>query len=224
MLFSQRKGLKPMSKEIQRELLDQELRNGLWSCFHVTYLEQWNGLYNKLHDSNLELLFVRFWHSFFKFPVDNLHLRDFSGSAGRLREFFFKAAWNEVYDFLEFSIKNGPEQFADSFREAVNQVLERENSAYRFVTDDITEITSDEEIEAVETAIRDTSAVAGVKAHLRQALQHLADRKSPDYRNSIKESISAVEALCQRVAGEPNASLGKALKVCGRLKKMDTNV
>lgn len=212
MLFSQRKGLKPMSKDIQRESLDQELRGGLWSCFHVCYLKRWNGRYNSLDGSNLETLFLLFWHSFFKFPVDNLDLDNFSGSARRLRELFFKASWNEVYDFIEFTVKNAPEQFAESFRDMVNEVLERENSAYRFVTNNITEITSDEEIEAIESAIQDTSAIAGVRVHLRQALQHLSDRKSRDYRNSIKESISAVEALCQRVAGEPDTSLGKALK------------
>lgn len=40
-----------------------------------------------------------------------------------------------------------------------------------------------------------------------------ADRKAPDYRNSIKESISAVEAICKAIADDENATLGKALKV-----------
>ena len=39
----------------------------------------------------------------------------------------------------------------------------------------------------------------------------LADRKAPDYRNSIKESISAVEALCNIITGNSSATLGKAL-------------
>lgn len=39
----------------------------------------------------------------------------------------------------------------------------------------------------------------------------LSDRKNPDYRNSIKESISAVETICRRISENPNATLGDAL-------------
>jgi hypothetical protein len=39
----------------------------------------------------------------------------------------------------------------------------------------------------------------------------LSDRHSPDYRNSVKEAVSAIEALCQTVTGEPKGTLGKLL-------------
>ena len=51
--------------------------------------------------------------------------------------------------------------------------------------------------------------------HIETALAGLADRASPDYRNSIKESISAVEAMCQIITGDPKATLAKALKQIG---------
>ena len=40
----------------------------------------------------------------------------------------------------------------------------------------------------------------------------LADRKQPDYRNSIKESISAVEAICALITGQERADLNTALR------------
>lgn len=40
----------------------------------------------------------------------------------------------------------------------------------------------------------------------------LSDRKSPDYRNSIKEAISAVEAVCRLISGAEKDTLGPALK------------
>lgn len=46
----------------------------------------------------------------------------------------------------------------------------------------------------------------------RRLFKLLANRQAPDYRNSIKESISAVEALCSIIAGQTKASLGVALK------------
>jgi hypothetical protein len=48
--------------------------------------------------------------------------------------------------------------------------------------------------------------------HLEQALELIANKKSPDYRNSIKESISAVEAMCQLITGNKKATLGDALR------------
>jgi hypothetical protein len=40
----------------------------------------------------------------------------------------------------------------------------------------------------------------------------LSDRSAPDHRNSIKESISAVESLCKNLTSDPTATLGQALK------------
>ena len=46
--------------------------------------------------------------------------------------------------------------------------------------------------------------------HLSEALKLFSDKEQPDYRNSIKESISAVEVLCRELTGE--STLGNALK------------
>jgi len=40
----------------------------------------------------------------------------------------------------------------------------------------------------------------------------MASKKSPDYANSIKESISAVEAISQLITGNQKATLGDALR------------
>ena len=64
----------------------------------------------------------------------------------------------------------------------------------------------------LQEALADTR-FAPVNAHLERALGLLADRKTPDYRNSIKESISAVEAMARVVSQNPKATLGEALKV-----------
>ena len=40
----------------------------------------------------------------------------------------------------------------------------------------------------------------------------LYDREQPDYENSVKESILAVESICNIIMGTDNAELGKALK------------
>lgn len=44
----------------------------------------------------------------------------------------------------------------------------------------------------------------------------MSDKTSPDYRNSIKESISAVEAICKLIAKKQNTTLGDALNIIER--------
>ena len=57
------------------------------------------------------------------------------------------------------------------------------------------------------TVIADT-----VKGHLSKALELLSDRENPDYQNSIKESISAVESIVNIVIGRANVALNKGLQ------------
>ena len=90
----------------------------------------------------------------------------------------------------------------------LNSEFERLNFAYRIVGREIIEITSKQEIKAIECAI--DNSPRNIQIHLNSALEKYAQRPIGDYRNSIKESISAVEAFCREKTGEN--TLGKALK------------
>ena len=82
------------------------------------------------------------------------------------------------------------------------------------------EITSNEEIQSIECAIAEATPYGGVKEHLKRALEHHSDKQNPDYRNSIKESISAVESLAKQVSGNEKATLGAILKKLEKEEKM----
>jgi AbiJ N-terminal domain 4 len=218
MKFSQRIGLTPASKLVQRESIDEELKNSLWSALTFIYWDTFRGPDDKYYDptnetrgSNLWPMVFSMWLLHFKKPVDTID--EYSDKClARLRSYFYKAEWYEVFDFMEFCAEHGPDGSRDMFEKSCNSFLERENSAYRFVEGKLAEITSQAEIEAVEDAIAGAAAYPGVSLHLRSALQHLSNRSHPDYRNSIKESISAVESLAKHVSGEEQATLGQALK------------
>ena len=213
MLFSQRKGLKPVKSLIQKDSIDNVLRYSLWDAFHLCLWEKivYRTFECSLKESNLLYLFQRYWHRYFNRPLDNLP-PDFDKAHKIVRTYFFECSWNEVYDFIEFTANSAPEELKEEFISFCNNVLERELSAYRFVNKQIVEITSDEEILSIEEAISNTSKIKGVQAHLKTALILLADRKAPNFRNSIKESISAVEAISQVLTGNAKATLGAALK------------
>jgi hypothetical protein len=85
-------------------------------------------------------------------------------------------------------------------------------SAWRIVGKRVTRLTSPQEIKAIEAAQLLAGKYEPVATHISTALKHLSDRRSPDYRNSIKEAISAVESICRIITNDPKTTLGDALK------------
>ena len=94
----------------------------------------------------------------------------------------------------------------------LNKIMEQEKSGYRFLNDKFINITSEEELAEISQAT--DSPYESVSTHFRKALTLYSDRKNPDYENSIKESISAVEAMCCIITGATGsqATLGNTLK------------
>jgi len=160
------------------------------------------------------------WSDYFKRPIDTIG-SNWSSAYQELRSYYYSCLWNEVYDFIQFIANySGKPALNMIFIRECNIVLEREVSGYRFVGEKIAPITSEEEIVEIEEALSYGDQLRPVSIHLKTALDLLTDRKSPDYRNSIKESISAVEAICRQIAGS-NATLGKALGEIRRQGKVD---
>jgi hypothetical protein len=213
-LFSQRKGIKPVKSVIQVDTMDMELRNGLWNALTIFY---WNNVEKTIYDYNykkINVLLKRLWHSYFKKPIDTLDWY-WPNTYKDIREYFFNCEWYEVYDFIEFIANNYPDEYNEvnsKFMEFCNSILERELSAYRFVGGKISQITSETEVSEIEDALEISKPLKAVNTHLKRALDLLADRKSPDYRNSIKESMSAVEAICKIITKDKKATLGQTLK------------
>jgi len=161
------------------------------------------------------------WFHYFKKRVDlipNLSHRVLEA----IRDYFFACDWYEVYDFLEFTAAYAA---ADShlrfarISDTINSILERELAGYRMIDMQITPVTDEQEVAMLETSLADTQ-YEGVTIHLRTALQLLSNRDHPDYRNSIKESISAVESITRIISGKKKATLGDALKELEKREKL----
>jgi hypothetical protein len=203
--FSERMGIKPMKDIILRDSISEEIRNGLWSLFEIYF---WRSLEDP---TDLYPL----WMYYFKKPIDTIPNYDHD-KYGFIRDYFFSCEWNQVYDFIEFIANNfshTQKSQEKTFMILCNFFLERELSAYRFIDGIIAPLTSEEEIVEVDEALEKSKSIGLVSDHLRRSIELLADRKNPDYRNSIKESISAVEAICKLIVGNDKSTLGEALKI-----------
>ena len=105
MLFSQRKGISPAQKLAQVDGVDDELRNGLWSALQIYYWDTQVTSGGEMQYSNLKTLFERYWHSFFKLPIDTLPYY-FHDALKYVRKYFFDCPWYALYDLIEFTVAN----------------------------------------------------------------------------------------------------------------------
>ena len=190
-----------------------ELRNGLWSTVFEYMI---SGLNNFAHYGGALTIRAEFfkmlWVDFFKKPVDDLVIFT-DGTVSEdsplrfLRNWFFAAKWDEVYEFVEFCAG-----FRDDFIQPANRILKREMSAYRFIGNLLVPVNSEEEVIEVETANQNLDPTSPARKHLRQAMVLFSDRANPDYPNSIKESVSAVESVVRSLLGDEKATLGAGLR------------
>lgn len=216
-LFSQRIGKTPIKSTIQNNGMDEDFRNALWNALIMLFdsLIKYDTL--ESNEGSSYTLVRRIWVNFFKNRLDEIPYSKDS-YFNYLKKYFFKAEWYQVYDLIEF-IPNNYEPGMYESRENIptyinycNHLLEKELSAFRFINDSLVQISNDEEIRSIEETLNIPDKYKTVKTHLTRALELFSDRKSPDYRNSIKESISAVESYCAILTNDPKATLGQALK------------
>lgn len=150
---------------------------------------------------------------FFKTAVDELPAQDYLKRKW-VKERFYKLVWFEFFDFIEYVAANvntineyspySPRIMRDLF----NRVFEQEYVGYRFVNGALAPITSPEEIQAITDALSASrsNGLGGVAIHIDAALRLLSQRPHPDYRNSVKESISAVESAARQLAPAANGN------------------
>jgi len=219
--FSERIGVVSPRSAIQRGEMSDRLRNRLWSVCDGVF---WQHLDTYLfRDQFTKLLLREVQDGFFGLPVDELDESSHS-NVKVIKRRIFQAQWYEFYDLIQFmadlsNVRGSGEPFpkmrkqAEIFINSANDVLETEKSAYRFIGRTLTEITDEGEIAELEAAIAAPEAFAGAKEHISTALTLYSDRDRPDYRNSVKEAVSAIEATFSVINGEKSNSLLAAFKL-----------
>jgi hypothetical protein len=194
--FSDRLGITKPKTILQVEAIDDDLRNGLWQACTESYFHFGN-IHNYKFDEPFRAIMARVYVDFFK-KTSEVVPYGYESGIGAIREWFFKAEWWQVYNCVEFFLSEfdePPFPQAGLFR------------AGQFVA-----ITDKVELSTVSQAANLGSKFSGAREHIRSAIALFSKKPHPDYRNSVKESISAVESTARIVTGNPKATLGDALK------------
>jgi len=203
-LFSERMGYTP-KKAMQIDDLDKGTRNGLWNCVDTYFYS--NFYLDSVRGIQCDHLKKSIWMDFFKQRLDQIPYRtdDFKNSFD-----FYKCSWHFFLSFLEFIAKNYEDKrIVNEFTICCNRIFERESVGHRFIGEQIVPIISPQEITEVEKATN--TMIEPINSHIIAAIKLFGDRENPDFRNSIKESISAVECVCQIILGKRKTTLGDAL-------------
>ena len=232
--FSDRNGIKNINMEIQLKDFDKRTRIQLQNMISNLYGEVYSYDLNMYNDDIQE--YLRFVLSeIYSEPINVKETYRDSDVIDLIRMTIFEADYDDVLTLIEGIVQYWSAYlkeighggiYYDSFYEGitstsifekVNQVFKKEFVGYRFVNEIIVPISDENEIDAISEAL-DTK-YKPVYDHLSKANGLLADRDNPDYGNSIKESISAVEAMCQIII-DPN---GNEATLGNMLKKLENN-
>lgn len=210
-LYSERNGYKSISEVMIVKDIPTSLQNAICSCYDRLRSYMRVNLSSESYYYDMQRYI---WAKFL-----NKRESEYAYGNNTITLFIENRAyqWYEKFDIIEESLSY-LRMFDDNNRYHIscfnylkndlNSEFERLNVGHRIVDEYIIDIISDEEIASVETVVAKSDDQ--VRGHIQNAIMLYSQRPDADYRNSIKESISAVEAFCRKKTGEN--TLGKALK------------
>jgi hypothetical protein len=201
--------------------MDQPLRNALWNWAF------WAREKNNSSGWSEEYWYAAatggVWDELLHATLDTIPLNP----RNDIKRWFMALPWDEAYGFIEYLLPL-VNHYRDEYgrykptdlRARLNGVLERELSGYRVIRDELVPVTSPTEIAEIASAAAPKKGFEVVSQHIVSSLSLLGKKPEPDYRNSVKESISAVEAAAKLLTGEKSGGIDKALAILDKQYKL----
>lgn len=229
--FSDRNSIKPENTQIQLKDFDKRTRIQL----HNMITEQYVRVFGRFSYCDDELQdFLRFVKgTVYSQPLDANVFYDDSLILKQIEYTILKESYDNVLTIIEALIQYWDNYLKDnkicnyydlytkkyidqSLFDVANKCFEHEYVGYRFINRIIMPISDEIEVKTIEETLK--SPFQPVYEHISKANKLLADRVHPDYENSIKESISAVEAIGEVITG----NTGKDTTLSNLLNTMES--
>lgn len=226
--FSERNNTYNFSKEIQYVDFNERTRTKLKN-FTFTIIDGYINTFQ--YDFDGQRTIVRLFAEELFCVSTRGNISEFKTIEGMVNKVFDSGGYDEILDTIEFiasaiKLKNpdyspyfagdyGPEFF--DLKSDYNQLFEEEYIGYRFLENRIVRITNKEEINTIKEATN--TVYDNVNKHISKAISYISETEK-DYRNSIKESVTAVETLCSIVSGKDKGTLGETINIIAKEKHM----
>lgn len=226
--FSDRHGIKPLNTQMQFKDFDEHTRMAMLNTLHdiLQMVDKESPAYTMRHDrwpvfyldiaTNVYNQEADKLENFDEFDLENI-------VKGYIRSTILFDTYDGVLTLIEYILNYTTDNFGNrqphsdgkaiyyfDEKKYMNKLFEKEYVGYRFIDDYIVPITDDTEIKEIEETL--DIKIQASKKHIEKALGFLSDREKPDYKNSVKESISAIEAACKVILGNDSVDLSNAIK------------
>lgn len=201
--FSDRNNIDSINRVIQRDDLDERTRNRIINLFDIIieYCDH-KCLLGELYDYIYKNIFI----------VTNDEIPIYNDDKRKYIVLGIKQDWryHDIFSFLESTLEWLSDKFPDiDLYSIINDLFKEECVGYRFINKEITDIIDENEIKEIQQAL--DIGYSACKKSISKAISLLYNRENPDYSNSVKESISAIESMCNIILGTKNSTLGEAL-------------
>ena len=227
--FSDRHGIKVENTEIQLKDLDNRTRIQIFNLLS----EQYNFIYrdSEYWEETIQRFFRYINSEVFCRKVDVRKRIDDDEFFDEINQVIINNSYDDVLTLVEAISEYWEEELNEGYPyspyrtygyssqeenysvfEQFNYLFKQEYVGYRFIGGLISPISNEIEMDTIQESL--DSEYSAVTSHITKAHSLLANREHPDYENSIKESISSVEAMCEIVTGVrgKEATLGNMLK------------
>lgn len=213
--------IKQINTDIQISNFDNRTRIQLFNLFNKIYDALYSG--NSWTGTSIQNFFKHVYDDIFCLTIDARKVIDDDEFFNNIQDFIMNASYDEILTFIEGIADYWDDELHASeynydstsydIYNIFNNLFETEYVGYRFINKLISPITDEVELNAITESMQNENDI--VKEHFEKAHRFLADRDCPDYENSIKESISGVEAMCEIITGARGgqATLGNMLKL-----------
>jgi hypothetical protein len=211
LLFAERFGFTERVVCTPADPLPIELRLALWNDYFQVAMEGTG------RSAGFARLSVQIWTGEMNYPIDDLSDRSPAEVHKWLKDAFRSYDWIHVFNIIEFTFLHlTHDSFRNNLREKVNESLSDFSSPYRIIDNFFVSISDEEQVKEIDAALK--IPLKPVREHLTNSLRFLRDPSPTAPRDSIRESIHAVESMCRLLTGDRYATLGEALnKLKGKI-------
>lgn len=216
--FSERKGLKHFSDIVQTNDLNERTRNKIYSVISEKFDDLYIDYSNTLKDKFVEYLYKELFSKTERDIPMWGNDYDYDTVFNTIYAIIIEYDYTDIFTFIEGiitffvvadKITYNRYNYKNEYIKSISNVFKNENVNYKIINNKITDIVNEQQINSIEETLN--NPYKEVSGHYAKAIEQLYSVK--DFDNSIKESISSVESMCQILTQNSKATLGDALKL-----------